>query len=379
MCCSQHSKNLDCTAYLNHALQIPWGRWRGGALVVELSDVLLTVSSREETDWEEGPALRRAQAAKQAQLAAAELAKLGSRVAATGSSSAAGASQQQQHVEQAAAAAAAAGVAAAAGSGGSSSSSWAWSILDYIMSFLLNRLHIEVKNVHVSFQVGILKSSLRWKQYVHPAAAATAEDARRHDKHVAEAPAAQCLAALHSRVPMCHTHMHPSMCFPAAAAAAAAAASPAGTCRQCQRVRSLRSAACQPHNSQARQAARSASCVCRPAQTSRALGSQGGAAAARSRLELLLETSEISVAPAAAAAAAVEGSGGWRCCCCKWQPGAVWCACVGSYGLSVGACGSCYGDHRTQQQQQQRWRVSSSSRVRHQQQQQQRQQRWLIL
>jgi hypothetical protein len=136
-------------------LQIPWGRWRGGALVVELSDVLLTVSSREETDWEEGPALRRAQAAKQAQLAAAELAKLGSRVAATGSSGAAGPASQQQHVEQAAAAAAAAGV-AAAGSGGasSSSSSWAWSILDYIMSFLLNRLHIEVKNVHVSFQVG---------------------------------------------------------------------------------------------------------------------------------------------------------------------------------------------------------------------------------
>jgi hypothetical protein len=120
--------------------------------VVELSDVLLTVSSREETDWEEGPALRRAQAAKQAQLAAAELAKLGSRVAATGSSSrAAGAGSQQQHAEQEAAAAAAAGAAATAGS--SSSSSWAWSILDYIMSFLLNRLHIEVKNVHVSFQV----------------------------------------------------------------------------------------------------------------------------------------------------------------------------------------------------------------------------------
>jgi hypothetical protein len=148
-------------------MQIPWGRWRGGALVVELSDVLLTVSSREETDWEEGPALRRAQAAKQAQLAAAELAKLGSRVAATGSSSGAAGPSQQQHAEQAAAAAAAAGVAAAAAgsssaassSSSSSSSSWAWSILDYIMSFLLNRLHIEVKNVHVSFQV-------RWLQHL---------------------------------------------------------------------------------------------------------------------------------------------------------------------------------------------------------------------
>lgn len=120
--------------------------------MVELSDVLLTVSSREETDWEEGPALRRAQAAKQAQLAAAEFAKLGSRVAATGSSSSSAAGGGQQQAEQAAAAAAAAGVAATAGSSGSSSS-WAWSILDYIMSFLLNRLHVEVKNVHVSFQV----------------------------------------------------------------------------------------------------------------------------------------------------------------------------------------------------------------------------------
>ena len=101
-------------------MQIPWGRWRGGALIVELSDVVLCISSREETDWEEGPALRRAQAAKQAQLAAAELAKLGSRVAASGSGSS---SQQQAEY----AAAAAAGAAAGSGVRGSGSSE-AWDV-----------------------------------------------------------------------------------------------------------------------------------------------------------------------------------------------------------------------------------------------------------
>jgi predicted Rossmann-fold nucleotide-binding protein len=103
---------------------------------VELSDVVLCVAPREESDWEEGPALRRAQAAKQAQLAAAELAKLGSRVAATGSTSGA---------KPAAAAAAS----AAAGSG----TSWGWMIADYVLSFLLNRLQFAVRNVHVYFQV----------------------------------------------------------------------------------------------------------------------------------------------------------------------------------------------------------------------------------
>jgi hypothetical protein len=109
--------------------------------VVELSDVVLCVAPREESDWEEGPALRRAQAAKQAQLAAAELAKLGSRVAATGSSSG---GTGGKAVQQAAAAAT-----AAAGSG----TSWGWMIADYVLSFLLNRLQFSVKNVHVYFQV----------------------------------------------------------------------------------------------------------------------------------------------------------------------------------------------------------------------------------
>jgi len=81
----QALSGADTNTTLVCCFRIPWGRWRGGPLVVELSDVVLCISARQESDWEEGPALRRAQAAKQAQLAAAELAKLGNRVAATGS------------------------------------------------------------------------------------------------------------------------------------------------------------------------------------------------------------------------------------------------------------------------------------------------------
>lgn len=112
--------------------------------MVELSDVVLCVAPREESDWEEGPALRRAQAAKQAQLAAAELAKLGSRVAATGSTSTSSRGPQT----------APAPAASGGGSGSSSSgASWALTIADYVLSFLLNRLQFAVKNVHVYFQV----------------------------------------------------------------------------------------------------------------------------------------------------------------------------------------------------------------------------------
>lgn len=129
----------SCCLCVSSCMQIPWGRWRGGPLVVELSDVVLCVAPREESDWEEGPALRRAQAAKQAQLAAAELAKLGSRVAATGSSSSSGGAKP------------AATAPAAAGAGGGTS--WGWVIADYVLSFLLNRLQFAVKNIHVYFQV----------------------------------------------------------------------------------------------------------------------------------------------------------------------------------------------------------------------------------
>jgi hypothetical protein len=122
-------------------LQIPWGRWAGGPLVVRLVDVTLRLAGRDETDWEEGPALRRAQAAKQAQLAAAELAKLGDRVARGGAAAASAAAAPG------AAAAAAAPAAAAAGARGR------WSLVDLATGFLLNRLQFSVENVHLSFEV----------------------------------------------------------------------------------------------------------------------------------------------------------------------------------------------------------------------------------
>lgn len=148
-----HGELSSCCAAsvcVSSCMQIPWGRWRGGPLVVELSDVVLCVAPREESDWEEGPALRRAQAAKQAQLAAAELAKLGSRVAATGSSSGGGSAKP----------AAAAPAAAAAGAG--SGTSWGWVIADYVLSFLLNRLQFAVKNIHVYFQVSSAQLLCVW-------------------------------------------------------------------------------------------------------------------------------------------------------------------------------------------------------------------------
>ncbi|MEW5302355.1 MAG: hypothetical protein WDW36_005151 [Sanguina aurantia] len=77
-------------------IQIPWGRWMTGSpLVLELSDVTLVATSREESEWEEGPALQREQAAKLHELAAAELHKLSSRL-----DTSKGTAQQQQHQQQ---------------------------------------------------------------------------------------------------------------------------------------------------------------------------------------------------------------------------------------------------------------------------------------
>ncbi len=55
---------------------MPWRALRSRPVIVEMADVRLTASPREEAAWEEGPARRRALAAKQAQLAAAELERL---------------------------------------------------------------------------------------------------------------------------------------------------------------------------------------------------------------------------------------------------------------------------------------------------------------
>lgn len=109
-------------------MQIPWGpRLHGGPLIVELSDVSLITSRRDETAWEEGPAARREQAAKQAQLAAAELSKLSSRLEADSAGAAAAAAQGAKRGLR-------------------------WSIADYLTSFLLNRLQLSVRRVHVCFR-----------------------------------------------------------------------------------------------------------------------------------------------------------------------------------------------------------------------------------
>ncbi len=101
-------------------IQIPWGRWRSGPLKIELSGVTLRATARDETDWEEGPAGRRAQAAKQAELMSAEFEKLSRRVA-----------QANQH-----------------------SSKSRWSVAEYVSTYLLNSLQLSIKDVHVCFKVG---------------------------------------------------------------------------------------------------------------------------------------------------------------------------------------------------------------------------------
>eukprot|EP00798_Chlamydomonas_sp_ICE-L_P001433 gene1433-32806_t len=122
-------------------LQIPWGRWVTGNLIIELSDVTLCTTSREDDEWEEGPALERDQAAKQAELAAAELAKLSRRMA--------------QHK---AAKGRRGSLDTAYGAGGQSGSIWSpfRYMVQQLTSFLLNRLLLTVSNVHVMFKPGLL-------------------------------------------------------------------------------------------------------------------------------------------------------------------------------------------------------------------------------
>ena len=103
-------------------IPIPWGQWRSGPLKIELSGVTLRATARDETDWEEGPARRRAQAAKQAELASAELEKLSKRVAQAGLYRLANKSR--------------------------------WSVAEYVSTYLLNSLQLSIKDVHVYFKVG---------------------------------------------------------------------------------------------------------------------------------------------------------------------------------------------------------------------------------
>jgi len=99
--------------------------------VVELTGVWLLATPRDESDWEEGPAGRRAEAAKEARLAAAEAGR----------------------------------VAKPPGAGGEAPRGLGWSFVSHLGAILLNRLQFKVKDVHICYQVGDLseggKGSLR--------------------------------------------------------------------------------------------------------------------------------------------------------------------------------------------------------------------------
>ena len=87
-------------------------------MVVELSEVWLVAAPRDESDWEEGPAGRRARAAKEAQLAAAEVERL---------SKPHGSDKEQRGL--------------------------GWSFLSHLGTMLLHRLQLRVHNVHLCFRV----------------------------------------------------------------------------------------------------------------------------------------------------------------------------------------------------------------------------------
>lgn len=84
-------------------------------MLVNLSGVSLTVAERSESEWEEGPAGKRASAAKLAQLAALELQALSTPDAPARRSG--------------------------------------WSLFSYLGTFLLNTLQLSVADVCICFQV----------------------------------------------------------------------------------------------------------------------------------------------------------------------------------------------------------------------------------
>ena len=100
---------------------MPWRALRSRPVLVHLDGVSLTVGAREEADWEEGPAAKRASAAKLAQLAAFELQQM--------SSSVGGDLSQTGNRKS------------------------GWPLLSYLSSFLRNKLELSVSNVNLSFRV----------------------------------------------------------------------------------------------------------------------------------------------------------------------------------------------------------------------------------
>lgn len=108
-------------------LQVPWRALRS-PVVVELADVHLRVALRRDAEFEEGPAGERAWLAKQAELAAAELAALAAASAGDASGGAAAAAGRQGGV--------------------------LWSFMQHVVTMLVNRLQLTVSNVTVEFEVG---------------------------------------------------------------------------------------------------------------------------------------------------------------------------------------------------------------------------------
>jgi hypothetical protein len=111
------------------AAQVPWATLRTlrSPVVVELADVRLRFALRRDEEMEEGPGGERAWAAKQAELAAAELAEL--------------------------AAAAGGGDAAAAAAAAGRQGGVLDSLLRHVLSVLLNRLQLTVRRLHIEFEV----------------------------------------------------------------------------------------------------------------------------------------------------------------------------------------------------------------------------------
>ena len=109
---------------LLYGSQVPWRALQSRPVVLHLSDVWLCACPRTEAEWEEGKAGQRAQAAKQAELAALDLIR-----------------QSKPG-----------GKSAAAGNEGSSLAS---SFLSHLGTMLLNRLQMTICNIHICFKVCI--------------------------------------------------------------------------------------------------------------------------------------------------------------------------------------------------------------------------------
>lgn len=113
---------------------MPWHALRSAPVVIELEEVHLCLGLLDGADLEPGPAGERAWAAKQAQLALAEL-----QAAQEGGSNGGSSSGSSGN---------------GGGDAGEGRKGMLWSFLQHLVTMLVNRLQLRVRNVHVSLQVG---------------------------------------------------------------------------------------------------------------------------------------------------------------------------------------------------------------------------------